>query len=292
MPPPRPTTECRIREVRLPAPLEAFRRLGRRKHAFFRLAAAAGFRGTPWSLLAVDPSDVLRVVRVSGRRRLSDLLAPLRPRPVVRRGPTVPFAGGWAGMIGYEGRSAVEDRPPPRRAPLGTPAIWLGRYEAVLAWNHRNGKSYVAGLGESGAAAGRRLLAATRGRQDARRRSAVAVHPPRARASPAAYRETVAAARRAVRAGEIFQANVSQRFDARFEGPACALFERLVEEHPAPYMTFLALGAGRAVLSASPERFVRVAGRVVETDPMKGTRPRGDGPAEDRRLRHELETSE
>jgi anthranilate/para-aminobenzoate synthase component I len=57
-------------------------------------------------------------------------------------------------------------------------------------------------------------------------------------------------------------------------------------------MTYLDVGAGRRVLSASPERFLRVRGRVVETEPMKGTRPRGAAPDADRALREALERSE
>ena len=57
-------------------------------------------------------------------------------------------------------------------------------------------------------------------------------------------------------------------------------------------MTYVELGEGRTVLSASPERFVQVRGSIVETDPMKGTRPRGETPAQDRALRAELESCE
>jgi len=57
-------------------------------------------------------------------------------------------------------------------------------------------------------------------------------------------------------------------------------------------MTFVDVGGGRSILSASPERFLRVRGRVLETDPMKGTRPRGVTRTEDRRLKQALETSE
>ncbi|MDA1195856.1 MAG: anthranilate synthase component I family protein, partial [Planctomycetota bacterium] len=106
-----------------------------------------------------------------------------------------------------------------------------------------------------------------------------------------AFRRAIRRAREAVLRGDIFQANVSQRFDARVGAPPALLFERLVRSQPAPYMTYLDLGRGRAVLSASPERFLRVQGRVVETDPMKGTRPRGATRAEDRALRAELEAS-
>jgi para-aminobenzoate synthetase component 1 len=64
-----------------------------------------------------------------------------------------------------------------------------------------------------------------------------------------------------------------------------------VETQPAPYMGYLDLGRGRAVLSASPERFLRTVGRSAETDPMKGTRPRGEDRVRDRALGAELASS-
>jgi para-aminobenzoate synthetase component 1 len=70
------------------------------------------------------------------------------------------------------------------------------------------------------------------------------------------------------------------------------LFQRLVERQPAPFLTYLSLPGHRAVLSASPERFLAVDGRRVRTEPMKGTRPRGATPAADRALRADLEASE
>jgi anthranilate/para-aminobenzoate synthase component I len=114
----------------------------------------------------------------------------------------------------------------------------------------------------------------------------------RARTSPAAYRARVEAVRRRILRGDLFQANVSQRFEADVDGDAGALFERLVRATPAPFATFVGLGEGRAILSASPERFLALDEHgVVETRPMKGTRPRGATPAEDRRLLAALRTS-
>jgi para-aminobenzoate synthetase component 1 len=87
---------------------------------------------------------------------------------------------------------------------------------------------------------------------------------------------------------------VSQRFDARASQDVdpVALFGRLVASQPAPHLTYVDLGRARQLLSASPERFLRTRGRVVETEPMKGTRPRGATRSEDQRIRTELEYSE
>ena len=90
-------------------------------------------------------------------------------------------------------------------------------------------------------------------------------------------------------AGDIFQANLSQRFLAELpEGlDAWGLYRRLRRRNPAPFAAFLDLGEVQ-IASASPERFLELRGRRVETRPIKGTRPRGATPEADRRLGAEL----
>ena len=294
--PPAPGPQHR---VVLPAPglgppLAGLRALRARRHPFLRLAAGTGHRGTPWSFLAADPTEVLRIGRTTPRQRLAERLAPARPVRLRCHGPSLPFGGGWAGMIGYEARSAVEAQPDPRAAPLGFPSLWLGRYEAVAAWNHRSGDVLVSGQGASRALAERRarqLLRLLRRPPPARPARGALAGRPRPQVDAPTFQASISAAREAVLRGDIFQANISQRFDARIAGAPLPLFERLVASQPAPYMTYCDVGRGRTVLSASPERFLRVRGREVETDPMKGTRPRGATRSEDRALRAELEAS-
>jgi para-aminobenzoate synthetase component 1 len=92
-------------------------------------------------------------------------------------------------------------------------------------------------------------------------------------------------------AGDIFQANLSQRFEAPLGEPAWTLYRRLRERNPAPFAAFLDFPEA-VILSASPERFLHVdaAGRV-ETRPIKGTRPRGIGPEHDAALAEALAES-
>ena len=94
-----------------------------------------------------------------------------------------------------------------------------------------------------------------------------------------------------IHAGDIFQANLSQRLQARCELPPTELYHTLRTCNPAPFAGFLAHDDW-AIVSASPERFLRVENGVVETRPIKGTRQRRTGPEADLFTRDELRQSE
>jgi anthranilate/para-aminobenzoate synthase component I len=83
-----------------------------------------------------------------------------------------------------------------------------------------------------------------------------------------------------IRAGEIFQANVSQRFTGPWEGSARALSLTLRRVNPSPFATFVSIG-DLAVVSCSPERLVSVEAGRMSTRPIAGTRPRGVSPEEE-----------
>jgi anthranilate synthase component 1 len=84
-----------------------------------------------------------------------------------------------------------------------------------------------------------------------------------------------------IRAGDIFQGVLSQRFETCFEGNPLDLYRALRVTNPAPYMYFLRLGADHAVLGSSPEILVSLEGRRALTRPLAGTRPRGASGEED-----------
>ena len=98
------------------------------------------------------------------------------------------------------------------------------------------------------------------------------------------YLDAVARVREYIFAGDIFQSNLSQRFEAPLGEPPWALYCRLRARNAAPFAAYLDF-PDAVVLSASPERFLHVdAGGHVETRPIKGTRPRGLGPEHDAAL--------
>ena len=94
-----------------------------------------------------------------------------------------------------------------------------------------------------------------------------------------------------ITAGDVYQAVLSQRFDAEVEAPAFDVYRALRHINPSPYMFFIRMGK-EAIIGASPEMLVRVEGRHVETHPIAGTRRRGTTPDEDQRLAEELRRNE
>lgn len=284
-----------------PTPLEAFRRLRRRPHVAFRWAAGGARDLARWSFLASDPVERLSLpgAAVSGGGRGRDPWAAFAarwPRTVTRIGRRLPFAGGWIGSFGYELRSSIEPVPARRAVPDGFPALSFSRYDAVLAWEHATGRAWLAGTGSTrreARAALARLRARLRAGQAPPAGTATPIAGPlRACVSAARYRALVKDVRRRILRGDLFQANLSQRFEGELSLDPATLFERMVARSPVPFATYLDLGGGRKILSASPERFLSLRGDHAETCPMKGTRPRGADPRTDRAHRRELETSE
>ena len=105
------------------------------------------------------------------------------------------------------------------------------------------------------------------------------------------YLRAIQRAKDYIAAGDIFQVNLSRRFEARISISAPELYLRLRRINPAPMAAYLG-GGDFAIVSASPERFLQVRGDRVETRPIKGTRPRGRSPDEDAALAQELLRSE
>ena len=105
--------------------------------------------------------------------------------------------------------------------------------------------------------------------------------------TPEEYIKAVDRVRKYIAAGDVFQVNLSQRFEADLKIPPYELYKRLRMVNPAPFASYLNF-QGVTIVSASPERFLKVEGDLVETRPIKGTRPRGKDPVEDGRLAQEL----
>jgi anthranilate synthase component I len=196
------------------------------------------------------------------------------------------FAGAWALFLGYELAGEIE----PRLALPATPLPWQAlaiRTRAALVCELARG--HAVAVAEAGAEAELNELCA-----DALR-AAAEVPPHRAPAliavheeEPELYLARVQRAKEYIRAGDIYQANLSRPWTVMLAGSdATLLYERLCRANPAPFAA-LAQWQGVCILSSSPERLLRVSGRQVDTRPIAGTRPRSRRPGEDPREMHEL----
>ncbi|WP_231749491.1 aminodeoxychorismate synthase component I [Tautonia plasticadhaerens] len=229
-----------------------------------------------------------------GLDRLVDRLGLGRP---VEEGPgggdRPPFLGGLIGYLGYDLARWIERVP--RKAPKedAVPDLAFGLYDTFVAVDHRSGeaKLWVTNvLGESADRVDYRVrswLEALRRPPRSLPRSGFEA-PPTSNFSPEGYRGAVRRAVDYIHAGDIFQANISQRFTAIGRPEPLDLYRRLRHRSPSPYSAYLRFGEGRAVVSSSPELFYRTRGDHIITRPIKGTRPRGATPEEDRAMRAEL----
>ncbi len=203
------------------------------------------------------------------------------------------YVPGWIGYVGYEVGRHVERLP--GRAPRDThlPDLRLAFYDAVLVYDAiEQGWSLVElefdtppeGAGQA-AAALREIAAAAvdKAPEQAPSRTEAAdaaVRPAaagEANFSPEDYRRAVARGVEYIAAGDIFQVNLSQRLTVRDAPAPQAIYRALRRRNPAwyaAYLSFEAAGRSCAVVSSSPELFLRVRGRDVLTRPIKGTRPR------------------
>jgi len=101
------------------------------------------------------------------------------------------------------------------------------------------------------------------------------------------YVEMVEQAKRYIEEGDIYQANLSQRFEMLFQGEGLDLYENLRQINPSPFSGYLKLG-DITLVSSSPERLIKIENGVLETRPIAGTRPRGRNSQEDKHLKAEL----
>ena len=106
----------------------------------------------------------------------------------------------------------------------------------------------------------------------------------------AEYEAAVQRIRDYIAAGDVYQVNLSQRFETGFRGDSYALFCKLYQMNPAPFFAYVNAG-NHQIVSTSPERFLMQSGRRVETRPIKGTRPRGKTPEADARMQTALAES-
>jgi len=311
------TTTTRALEP-APEPMHALAALAAADPAgAFLLESRLSARDTPlggrWSFAGAWPTAVVEGSAADDADPLARVEEALRPLAAARRGAleapdggaaeAPPFVGGAVGFIGYDYGRRLERLPSGARADHRFADVRFGIYPHVLAFDHVTGGAVLVGAREGFPEAWERLQEAL-ARHAARGPGHALGGPewasdrvPGARAplartfDRAGYEGAVRRAIEYIRAGDIFEVNLAQRFEARFPGSAAALYARLRERAPAPMAALLPGGPGRAVISASPERYISLRGRRLCAEPIKGTRPRGASPDEDRRLAAELEAS-
>lgn len=299
----------------------AFDRLSSLPYCCWLDSALTGDVQSRYSFLVADPIDILSVEMVA-----ADPLSKLERWLKSFRAQTVqglpPFQGGIAGYMGYEFGRCFERVPSAKHNEFGLPLAMLGLYDVVLAWDHQSNQGWIIshGFQESSSVQSRTERAKLRcaeflGRlQQNQKPSSVNVNSTRNVHAMAhgltapqfetrlgggwlgsfdsnGFQDAVRRAREYIYAGDIFQVNLAQRLLCPARCDSKSLYQKLRQVNAAPFAGYFDLGASQ-IISASPERFLRMQNRWIETRPIKGTRRRVGEANADARMADELRASE
>jgi|GEM_PF-32680 len=291
-----------------PDPQRAFRALAHRPHCLLLESALRHEQLGRYSFLTADPFDYLQFP-ADGQDHLASLSERLRPLAVPSLPGLPPFQGGAAGLLGYDLGRSLERLPAPARDEFRVPALAMGLYDVVLAWDHVAGRAWIVSQGWPEPDPQGRARRAAQRLSEFRAWLETAGPEPPAVPTPAAlpavsaerlaplfpvpgpaglvsnfsadgYQAAVQQVIDYILAGDIFQANLSQRLLYPARDDSVTLYLRLRQRNPATFAGYFDLGAYQ-IVSASPERFLQVRGGQVEARPIKGTRPRTDRPEAD-----------
>jgi anthranilate synthase component 1 len=305
----------------LETPVSAMLKLARNARYSFLLESVEGgaVRGR-YSIIGMKPDVIWRALdgKASINRRalfdpdgpfeklslspLESLRALLKESRIALPESAPPMAAGVFGYMGYDMVRLMEDLPATHADPISVPDGMLMRPTIMAIFDSvkddvtvvtpiyvEDGVSakaaYARGmerLSNIVEALDRPLDHGFAGRADT-----PPIETPHSNMTPDAYRSMVMKAKDYVKAGDIFQVVLSQRFETDFKLPPFSLYRSLRRVNPSPFLYYLDFDEF-AIIGSSPEILVRVRDGKVTIRPIAGTRRRGETPAEDRELAKEL----
>ncbi|TCT13968.1 aminodeoxychorismate synthase subunit I [Natranaerovirga pectinivora] len=209
----------------------------------------------------------------------------------------LPFVGGLVGYLSYDLCHFIEKFPRTAVDDVNIPDCHFGLYDGVIVIDHINEKTYITSLGIKGeekniVAEIEKAIEESENRsiqKSVKKKNKDIVL--KSNIEKRDYLRKVQKIKEYIKAGDIYQANMTQRFECELEESPYELYKRLRAINPSPFGGFIDFGQGQ-ILSSSPERFIKIKDRNIETRPIKGTRPRGKTPEEDILNREELINSE
>ncbi len=300
------------------SPLSAFELFRNRQFSFFLDSGMDPDKLGRYSFMGSDPFLVLssygsEVILTQGTEQRHsndnpfDMLGHLLERYRLDSSAPAPFTGGAVGYLSYDLCHFIERLPATALDDLKLPECYFGFYDLVLAFDNLQGKAYVISTGFPELSESKRVERAKQ--RLAEMEAKLTETAPPVTKTPLAssptpmkqvklkggftrqeYLDAVEKCRQYIIAGDIFEVNLSQRFEAELTITPYELYRRLRQINPAPFAGYLGFDEV-TIVSASPERFLRLDGDRVETRPIKGTRPRGKTPQEDEVRAKELLTS-
>ena len=224
-----------------------------------------------------------------------DILKELMEKYKAEDRSNIPFLGGAVGYFAYDMCHNVEKLPRSAVDDVKIPDCCFGFYDSIIAIDHYRKDTYIISNGinekpgnlveELKSKLGNITALSLENKQGA------ACSEIQSNFSKEDYLKAVQRVKDYIRTGDIYQANLTQRFKCNTEESPFSIYSRLRRLNPAPFACYMNFGEGH-ILSSSPERFLKIRENMIETRPIKGTRPRGRTAEEDKANKAELLSSE
>ncbi|MFO7592655.1 MAG: aminodeoxychorismate synthase component I [Pseudomonadota bacterium] len=217
----------------------------------------------------------------------------LKPEPHAESDPDIPFAGGAVGYFGYDLARRIESLPEIANDDIGVPEMAIGLYDWAVVFDHQKQRCWLVSHGRQRETrenwpqlVERFSQAQTLQKGEFRATSAI-----QANMDEEGYARGFERIQHYLLEGDCYQVNFAQRFSVEVTGDPWQGYLQLRRQNPAPFSAYLNTPFGQ-LLCTSPERFLKLKGRQVETRPIKGTRPRSEDTETDKRLMGELQQSD
>lgn len=300
-----------IEEFKSPLPpYLLFKRLESLPYSFFLDSAVEDEKIGRFSFIGCDPflifkskKDLISLqwrdgkiekIRSNPFSTLKELFQRFSVSSLSADGASIPFLSGGVGYFGYDMKDFIEKLPDISTDDMSMPDCVIGFYDAVLIFDNIKSKSYIGSV----------KFECVRSGSSDRLKAAIFSGGPGGRIEysddkcgeliqnfdKSSYMNSVEKAKEYIESGDIYQVNLSQRFEADFSGEPYGLYLKLRESSPAPFASYLNFN-DVIIISSSPERFLMKAGSYIETRPIKGTAPRSADPVADEFNEVALKTS-
>lgn len=291
-------------------PYKLFKNIKNSPYSFFLDSARDHGKLGRYSFLGCDPFLVFKAKRDSitlewaeGRTQRFKAnpfraLKSLFEKYTINKDGKLPFTAGGVGYFAYDMKEFLERLPDTALDDLGIPDCIFGFYDIVIICDNLKGVSYISSSGlplPDPAKKRQKAKARLKELKDKIYRCSVEKDSPfifkpgilESNFSFDSYTKAVEKAKEYIKKGDIYQVNLSQRFEAELSAEPFELYSRLRDSSPAPFSSYLNFGEA-IILSSSPERFLLKKEGYIETRPIKGTRPRGEDALSDMLLEKEL----
>lgn len=215
------------------------------------------------------------------------LLTSILEERAIAQPSETPFPGGFFGYFGYDFARQIENLPHLAARDLPIPQLQLDWVDLTAVYDHQRQQLTLASLTSDIELEPLARDIIARQQESLLTSQLQLCQPPEPLITPPEFMAMVEKARDYIAAGDIYQANLSCRFDGQLRGNSTELYRRLRQLNPAPFACLLQWN-DFAIISSSPERLVSLRGDLAETRPIAGTRPRGTSESEDLQLAAEL----